>query len=86
MTDDPERIAKKASGKTYRKINREIAFALQLEPKHTDFPSKDFELIAKRIAYQKKRLDMLDEQKIKEGKPVRHPRLDKTRNRATPEL
>ena len=51
---DRELIAKEASSKTYRKINREIASALQISPSHTDFPSKDFELNAKRIAYRKR--------------------------------
>jgi len=80
--DSPEHAA--GASQAYENVNKRLASALGVPPKRTGRPSKDFELNAKRVEYRTQLLKIHDEQAKEAGKPIRRPRLDKTRKRSLP--
>jgi hypothetical protein len=80
--DDLEHAA--GTSQAYRNVNKRLASALEVPEEHTEFPSVDFELNAKRVEYKTKLLKLREGETKKAGKPIRHPRLDTTRKRPLP--
>jgi hypothetical protein len=76
--DDPNHAT--GASQAYQNVNRKLASALGIQRAHGRLLS-EFELNAKRVEYQTERLKIYDNWTKESGKPIRHPRLDKTRKR-----
>jgi hypothetical protein len=83
-TKDDPKIAAGASA-AYENMNKTLASALGVQPERRGRPTEKVALHLKRVEYKTKLLKIRNEEAKKAGKPIRHPRLDKARNRPLPQ-